>query len=305
MPTDCTTEVASPATPGALGSWLRAARPKTLPAAVAPVVVGSAVAAREGMLNLNLALITALATTAIQVGTNFANDLFDFHKGADNAARVGPKRAVQQGWVTPRAMAIATAFAFVVAALLGTYLIVAAGPVILAIGIVSILAGLAYTAGPAPLAYVGLGDLFAFVFFGPVATVGTTFVQTGAFSLAALYASLPMGLLITAILVTNNLRDAVGDRDANKRTLVVRFGVGFGRLEYTLLLAASVALPVVLVATSQAPLGWLCPVPTLPWAVHLVQRIYRNKGRELNPMLGMTARYLLVYSALLAIGICI
>ena len=204
--------------------WIAAARPRTLPAAVAPVLVGSACALHAGGFAALPAVAALLVALLLQVGTNFVNDWGDFRRGADGPDRVGPARAVAAGWITPRAMALAGALAFGAAALLGIYLTLRGGPLALALGVLSIAAGVAYTAGPFPLAYRGLGEVFVFAFFGPVAVCGTELVQRGAVSQLALAASVPVGLLAAAILVVNNVRDVDTDARAGKRTIAVRLG---------------------------------------------------------------------------------
>jgi 1,4-dihydroxy-2-naphthoate octaprenyltransferase len=308
--------------PSRAKAWWLAIRPKTLPAAVGPVAVGTAVAALEGGARWLPALAALLGAVWIQIGTNLANDYFDFIKGADTAERLGPARATQQGWVSPRAMAWATAAAFGVAALFGAYLVAVGGWPIVWIGVASIVSGVLYTGGPAPLGYLGLGDVFVFVFFGPVAVAGTTYVQTGGWSRTALLASVPLGLLSTAILVVNNLRDARTDVRAGKRTLVVRFGERFGRVEYASLVAGAFAVAVVGWAMSTHGLlggslqgavaqpgaitggvGWLAPLALLPLAIAGLRRVMGADGAALNPELGATARLGLLYSLALTAGL--
>ncbi len=203
--------------------WLLAARPKTLPASISPVLVGSALALREGQFDVAVFLATLAAAVLLQIGANYSNDVFDYLKGADKA-RVGPTRVTQSGMVTPRQMMIATGVVFGLAALLGLYLVSVGGWPILLIGLVSIVCAVAYTAGPFPLAYRGLGDVFAFVFFGVVAVMGAYFLQTQQFTWMSFIASLPNALFATCIIITNNLRDIDTDRAAGKHTLAVRIG---------------------------------------------------------------------------------
>ena len=222
--------------------WVLAARPRTLPAALVPVIVGTAIAYLEGHAAWLPACLALWGATWIQIGTNFANDYFDARKGADTADRLGPTRVTQAGLASPRAVLAATAIAFGLAALGGLGLVAIAGWPIVAIGVLSILSGLAYTGGPFPLGYHGLGDLFVFLFFGLVAVTGTVFVQAHTVSPLAWGLSIPVGLLATAIIVVNNLRDAPTDVRAHKRTLAVRFGTRFARVEYTLLVALALAM---------------------------------------------------------------
>ena len=205
--------------------WLLAARPATLPAAVVPVLVGTAAALHGGVqLQIGPFVAALVAALLIQIGTNFANDVFDFHKGADTAERLGPPRVTQSGLVPPEQVLIATFVTFGLAALVGVYLVLVGGWPILVVGVLSILAGLAYTGGPWPLGYHSLGDLFVFIFFGVVAVVGSAYLQTLTITPLAVWASFPVGLLVTAILVVNNLRDIDTDRQVGKKTLAVRLG---------------------------------------------------------------------------------
>jgi 1,4-dihydroxy-2-naphthoate octaprenyltransferase len=245
-----------------------------------------------------------LAVVAIQVGTNYANDYYDARKGADTDARVGPRRATQAGLVAPGTMRRAFIAAFAVAVLLGVGLIARGGLPVLLIGIVSVACGVLYTGGPRPLGYVGLGDLFVLVFFGPVAVAGTHYVQTLSFSPAAAIAGLGPGLLSVAILVVNNLRDRHTDVGAGKRTLAVRFGARFARVEYAASVYAGLGLTI-LTAAARAPVA-IAGLALAPLAVRLVRRVGATDGAALNPLLGETARLLLLAtvaaSALLVAG---
>ncbi|WP_404423262.1 1,4-dihydroxy-2-naphthoate polyprenyltransferase [Nibricoccus sp. IMCC34717] len=289
--------------PGVVGIWIQAARPRTLPAAVAPVVVGAALAAREEAfypVATGLCLGFALL---VQIGTNFANDYFDFRKGADTAERVGPKRAVASGWVSPETMRWAMALTFLAAFAVGLNLLQYGGWPLLVIGVASIVAGVAYTGGPYPLGYNGWGDAFVFLFFGLVA-VGTTFyVQAGRVSAEALLCGTAVGALAANILVVNNYRDVETDAKAGKRTLVVRLGRGFARGQFLASLAVAFAAPVALVLRGLSPwvlLTWL----VLPWAISQVRALGRAEGaRELIQLLGETGQLLAVYALLLGAGV--
>lgn len=295
----------APPAPGSLSAWVLAARLKTLPAGAAPVLVGSAACAAEGSFALLPALAALLGALWIQVGTNFANDLFDYLKGADTEERAGPTRATQAGLLTKRQVTVGTIASFAFAALCGVYLIYVAGWPIALIGVASILSGLAYTGGPWPLGYHGLGDLFVFVFFGLVAVTGTHFVQSGEWSLLALLCAIPVGFLSTAILVVNNTRDARTDVKAGKRTLVVRFGERFGRREYAALVWGAPAMSFVIGHVLQSFWIFLTLLAALP-ALKLTRAMYRTEpGPALNPLLGQTAQLLLVYSLLLSAGLVI
>lgn len=286
-----------------LGAWVLAARPKTLPAAFCPVLVGSAVAAASGGMHLASAAAALLGAAFIQIGTNLANDVFDFEKGADRADRLGPVRAVQAGLLSPREVRWGMVFAFLAASASGLYLYLHAGPAVLVIGVLSILSGLAYTAGPWPLAYTGLGDLFVLIFFGFVAVLGTAFVQLGHVPTLAVWAAVPVGALSTAILVVNNVRDRLQDVRAQKRTLVVRFGRRFGELEYLILLGAAYLSPALMVALGPTGPAALLPLLTLPLALTLSLRLRREEGAPLNGVLAGTAGLLLAYSILLSAGL--
>jgi 1,4-dihydroxy-2-naphthoate octaprenyltransferase len=289
--------------PTPLQVWWLAARPKTLPAAATPVLVGSACAAATGGFDVPVALAALLTSLLLQIAANFANDVFDFEKGADTAERLGPTRAVQAGWVSPRSMRRALWVTLGLAFAVGLYLVSVGGPVLLALGVCCILAAVGYTGGPYPLGYHGLGDICVFVFFGLVAVAGTAYVLLGQVPPLAWLASLPIGCLTTNILVVNNVRDVETDTAAGKRTLVVRFGRDFGVLEYRVLLAVAYAVPVYLAL--RGPVGpWaLLPWLTAPLALRLARRLERERGPALNPMLGQTARLLFLFGASFALSI--
>lgn len=289
---------------GSARAWLMAARLPTLPVAVAPVLVGASVASRSGQLRWSAIVAALFGALFIQIGTNFANDVFDYEKGADDERRLGPPRAVQSGLITPREMRLGMFVAFAIAMLSGAYLAWVAGPVIFAIGLVSIFSGIAYTAGPYPLGYNGLGDVFVFVFFGFVAVVGTSWVAIASIPLQAWLAAIPVGALATCVLIVNNVRDYETDVDAGKRTLVVRFGRNFGVIEYATALLFAFATPLALVAFG-APLAVLGALLPLPFGIVLWRRLTRLRGPALNPVLAGSAKLLLVTSALLAFGFAI
>lgn len=281
-----------------------AARPKTLWASVAPVLVGGALAWRDDLFHTPSAIAALLGAILIQIGTNFANDLFDFQRGADTEARTGPLRVTQAGLVTPKQIRTAMIVAFVCAFAVGVYLVGRGGWPIVGIGVASIVAALLYTGGPFPYGYRGLGDLFVFIFFGPVAVVGTFYVQTlGATPLVWL-ASLPIGFLATAILVVNNLRDIETDRSAGKRTLAVRLGARGSAWEYTLLLLATLMVPFAawLIGLSSA---WVLIASFVMFAgVPLVVTVFRPVGGTvLNETLAGTARLQALYAVAFAVGV--
>lgn len=282
-------------------AWLSAARPRTLPAAIVPVVVGTAVAARADLARPALALTALAAAVLLQIGTNLVNDWGDARRGADGPERLGPTRVTQSGLVPPDRVAAAAAGAFAAAAVLGIVLIAAAGWPVAVIGAGAIVAGVAYTAGPWPLAYHGLGEAFVFVFFGPVAVCGAELVQAGAVSALALAASLPVGLLATAILLVNNVRDVDGDRRVAKRTLAVRLGRPAGRAMYAAAVGMAFATATVIAATIPAALlSWLS-IPLVRSPLRAV--LHRTDGPALNAALAATARLHLAFGLLLAGGI--
>lgn len=290
-------------TPSAWRTWASAARPRTLPAAVAPVVVGSAVAAHDHAFDAAAAGLCLIFALLVQVGTNFANDYYDFVHGADTPARVGPRRAVAAGLVRPEAMRRAMSAVFATAFAAGLGLIHWGGPWMLAVGIASILCGFAYTGGPWPLGYHGMGDVFVFVFFGLVAVTTTYFVQAGRISGFAVVAGVPMGLLASNILLVNNYRDAETDAAARKRTLVVRFGRRFARAQFAASLAAAFLVPFLFLAMGFGP--WcLLPLLAAPLAWSHVRRLAAAwTAPEQVALLGATGRLMALYGALFAAGV--
>lgn len=292
-----------PAAPGTLRRWVLAIRPATLTAAAAPVLVGTACAAAVDGFRAGPALAALAGALLLQVGANLANDVFDFEKGADTADRLGPTRVVHAGLLSAAAVRTAMAVVFTLALAVGVYLTWVAGPLIVVVGVLSIAAAVAYTGGPFPLGYHGLGDLAVFIFFGFVAVCVTALVQAGRVPALAWAAAVPVGALTTAILVVNNLRDIATDAAAGKRTLAVRFGRRAAIAEYDALLLAAYAVPVALVAAGPLGAPALLPLLSAPLALSLARRLARETGRALNPLLGGTARLLLVFGALFALGI--
>lgn len=289
--------------PPAWRVWVAASRPRTLPAAVAPVLTATALAWRDGGFNGWAAAVCGVFALLIQIGTNFANDYYDFVKGADTAERVGPKRAVAAGWVPPATMRAAMIVVFAAAFLIGLLLLKFGGWPLLAIGIASVICGIAYTGGPYPLGYNGLGDVFVFVFFGLVAVCATYFVQVGRVSENSILAATAIGALATNILLVNNYRDVETDVKAGKRTLVVRFGRPFARAQHALSLAIAFAVPVVFWARGLG-LWTLLPILLAPLAARHVARLKRAKTPlELIALLGDTGKFLALYSILLSAGI--
>lgn len=292
--------------PGSFQAWVLAMRPQTLPVSLGPVLVGSAVAYSVASFQFGPALAAALGALALQIGSNFANDVFDFEKGADTEARIGPPRAAQLGLLSGRALKIGMGVVFALATLTGVYLAYLVGPIILAVGAVSIVGAIAYTGGPWPLGYHGLGDVAVFVFFGLVAVIGTTFVQTAAIETLAVAAALPVGALATAILVVNNLRDVDQDRVAGKRTLAVRMGRGGARGEWAGLVVSAYAMLCVIWQAFETTPWVLLPLLSLPRAASLWRVIRASEeGDALNAALAGTAQLGFLYSLLLAVGLCV
>jgi len=284
--------------------WLMAARLRTLPAAVAPVLVGTALAVTEGTFRPLAFIAALLGAVFIQVGTNLSNDYSDARRGADTEDRLGPVRVTAGGLVPPRRVLMATYVTFGLAVACGAYLVAVAGPELLAVGAASILAGVLYTGGPRPYGYEGLGELFVFLFFGLVAVSGSYFVQRRGLEWQALVLAVPVGLLAAAILVVNNVRDLETDRRAGKRTLAVRLGRERTRVLYALMLAgafASVPVPWLLGSFS----AWLAlPVLAVPLAVRLVGTVRsRTDGPSLNGALAATGALQLVFCVLLSAAV--
>lgn len=284
-------------------AWILAARPKTLPAAFVPVVVGSAAAYSTGKFAFIYSFVALLCSLLIQIGTNFTNDLYDYLKGADTKERKGPLRVLASGLITVKEMKLAVMLTFGLAFLLGLVLVYKAGIIIFIIGVLSIIAGLAYTAGPYPLAYNGLGDIFVFLFFGVVGTSGTYYVQTEELSLFPLLCSIPVGALITNILIINNYRDIETDKAANKFTLAVKLGRTFTRYQYLFLLLISYAVPVWLFIQFNYG-GWIfLPFLSIPFAVTLIKMLYTYEGTQLNKTLELTAKFSALFGLLFSIGL--
>lgn len=283
-------------------AWILAARPKTLPAAVGPILVGTALALANGLFQAGPALAALLCALLLQIGSNFANDYFDFFKGADTHERLGPTRVTSAGLLTPDAMRWGMVVIFGAATLVGLYLIWVGGWPIFFAGLAALLAAVAYTGGPFPFGYYGLGDLFVFVFFGLVAVCGTYYVQAHTLPATVVLAAVPPGLLITAILVVNNLRDIDTDRRANKRTLAVRLGRRGTQVEYLVLVLVAYLTPLWLWLGMAQSLWVLLPLLSLPLALPLLRAVFTTQGKALNATLAGTARLSLVFSLLLAVG---
>ena len=289
--------------PGKFQAWVLAARPKTLPAASAPVVLGAFLALADDTFRWGPALAALAGALLLQIGANLANDVFDFHRGADTEQRMGPMRATASGWLTPRQMLTGMSVVFGLALLIGVYLTWQAGWLVAVAGLLAILAAIAYTGGPYPLGYNGLGEIAVFIFFGLVAVCGTYFVQAQTIPLLAVLAAIPMGLLCSNILVVNNLRDIETDRLAGKRTLAARFGAEWARREYLIFLVGSYLTPLVLALLRLTPwtalLAWL----SLPLAYRLVQQVRKVQGRALNRTLAGSGQLQMVFALLFGLGL--
>ncbi len=295
--------------PGSAGAWLLAARPKTLTAAVAPVLVGAAVGSLSSTIQTAPAArvlwglpLCVLGALCLQVGTNFVNDAADHARGADDSERLGPPRAVALGLLSARQAWRGALIAFSAAVCCGIGLAALAGSAIVIIGLASIAAGWAYTAGPFPLAYNALGELFVMIFFGFVAVCGTSLVISGQVPLEAWRASLVPGAMAAAILVVNNVRDEPNDRRVGKRTLPVIFGRGFGVAEFIVLLAIGYGMPIYLWRQSHR-LELLLPLLSAPWGAWLAAGLIRQRGAALNRILAGTAQLMIVHCALFALAI--
>jgi len=296
--------------PGPRAAWTMAARPKTLPASTSGVIVGSALAFAGGRFDLLPALAAFVVALALQIASNFANDVFDFESGADAKRAHGPTRVTQSGILSPRQVKIGLAVVIGIAALAGLGLVyhslaIAPGswPWLLATGLLAIISSVAYTTGPFPLSRLGLGDLFVLLFFGFAATMGSYFVQAGRMDAGPILLSLGPGLVIVAILVVNNLRDIDEDRETGKRTLAVRFGAGFAKAEY---LACLVLADIVLIAAVVFGLAapWtLLALLSAPLALKNVRTVLGAKGPALNAALGGTGRLSFVWALLFAAGV--
>lgn len=280
-------------------------RPKTLAASLSPVAIGTLLAWQVTTLNWILLTITLLSATFIQIGTNLANDYYDLKKGTDTENRLGPKRATHQGIISLKTTKIAFISAFTAAFIGGIYLIIIGGWPILIIGLISIALGVLYTATPFALAYTGMADIVSCLFFGPIAVGGTYFLQTNTISLDILVYGLAPGLLSTAILVVNNLRDDVEDRQNNKKTLIVRFGRQFGRIEYVTCIYLAALLPSIIFIKNGTNC-WAQLTLTLPIiAQNQIKSVFYDDSKDLNPTLGKTGRLLLIYTILISIGIVV
>ncbi len=286
-------------------AWWLAARPKTLPAAIAPVIAGSAVAVHEHGFFLPAAIAALITALLLQIAANFANDAIDFKKGTDTAERAGPTRVTASGILSADAVLKATGLALVLAAVCGLYLVWRAGWPFLLLGLAAIVCAVAYTGGPFPISYLGLGELFVFLFFGLLAVAGTAYVQTLELTWMAVAISIPIGALAVGILIVNNLRDIPTDTATGKRTLAVRIGARNTQYEYGLMLVIAMATPLALFFLGWLNWSWMLTVFTWPVFYRLWQAITTQTGPALNPSLGKTGKALLLYSVLLSAALVI
>ncbi|MAH81053.1 MAG: 1,4-dihydroxy-2-naphthoate octaprenyltransferase [Rickettsiales bacterium] len=273
--------------------WLLATRPKTLTAALCPVLLGLSIATELGPIDVTFSVITLLCAILIQIGTNFANDYFDFKKGGDSPGRIGPQRMVQAGHITETQMKRATIITLSCAFLFGLLLVYKAGWPILIIGIISIICAVLYTGSPFSLAYTGTADLFVLAFFGPIAVMGTVFIQSTTWSLDAFYLGLGLGAIATALLVVNNVRDYTEDKKNNKKTIVVRLGQLFGKLEYSLCIMVSYAV-VFTQSLNQQDLALIIILGAL--SAYMISQIWIKKEKELNTLLAQIGLFLISYT---------
>lgn len=288
-------------TPSKFESWILASRPKTLLAPFAPVMVGTSIAVYNGVYNIVAAMIAIFCSVLITVGTNFVNDLYDFLSGKDTAERKGPTRVLAAGLITEKEMRIGIYLVFGLTFFAGLYLVSITGYEILIVGVISILAGIAYTAGPFPLAYNGLGDIFVFLFFGLVATVGTYYVQAEELNTLIFLAAVPVGLLITNILVVNNYRDIDEDRTNSKNTLAVLLGRSFAKGQYiSSIIISYVALFLIYFHTEKLII--LLPILLLPLAIKQIKELFTLRGEALNDLLASTAKFSALFGLLLSLG---
>jgi 1,4-dihydroxy-2-naphthoate octaprenyltransferase len=289
---------------GTLRLWLLASRPRTLPAAIAPVLVGTSLAATEDEFSVLPFLAALVGSVFIQIGTNLSNDYSDARRGADTEDRLGPVRVTAGGLMPPKRVLVGTYVAFGIAVAAGLYLAAVAGWELLVVGAASILAGVLYTGGPRPYGYEGLGELFVFVFFGLVAVTGSYYVQTEELRWEAFALAVPVGLLAAAILVVNNVRDIETDRRAGKRTLAVKLGRDRTRLLFTAMVVAAFAAPAATWAFGGLSAWLLLTLAALPLVPPLIETVSsRTDGPALNGALAATGRLLAVFSLLLAAGV--
>lgn len=289
--------------PNFIQTWWLAIRPRTLPAAASGVTMGCALAWYDGSFMFLPALACLLIALLLQIGSNVANDVFDFERGADTAERLGPVRVTQAGFLTPTQVKRGMVVIFALAAMLGLYLAALRGWTVIWLGTAAILSAVAYTGGPYPLGYHGLGDVFVFIFFGVVAVAGTYFVQTGSVSPAAWWMSVPIGFIVTAILVVNNLRDLENDRKAGKHTLAVRMGEKATKAEYLLLMLIAYLIVPIFVWMKIIPVGAMLAWLSLPIAIRTLRVVFTQVGHPLNTALAGTGQTAFLFSFFFWVGL--
>ena len=283
--------------------WVLAVRPKTLTAAISPVLIATAMAFGDGVYHLPTAILCLLAALTIQIGTNLANDYFDYKKGADTDDRIGPTRVTQAGLINPGQFKWGFIIIFTISALICISLINRGGWSIIVLAIVSILSGILYTAGPRPLGYIGLGDIFVLIFFGPIAVSFTYYLQSFEMNLAVLLAGFAPGFLSVAILTVNNLRDQLTDKKSGKKTLVVRFGACFGYIEFLSSIILASFIPIVIYLFIEDHKFILLSSFVSIFAIPLFIKVLRCEDlKALNPLLAETGRLLLIYSVIFSTG---
>ncbi len=285
--------------------WIIAIRLKTLPAAISPVLLGSSLSYKYGYFSSLIFFMTLFAAILIQIGTNFANDVYDFEKGTDRDDRLGPVRATQAGLISPKKMKFSMLGTFSIAILVGCYLAWIGGLPIVFIGIASIIAGIAYTGGPYPLGYNGFGELFVFLFFGIIAVPGTYFLQAGTFTYLSIWLGSCMGMLSAAILVVNNIRDIDTDKVTGKKTLAVYFGILFSYIEFIILIIGPYLILLYLMINKNLDSSIYIVFFSLPIGLKLIFELITNTGIKLNTVLSSTAKLLFVFSLLCSIGLVI
>ena len=286
-------------------AWVLAIRPRTLPAAAAGVVMGAALAWHDGYFRFDAVLVCLFTALLLQIGSNLANDVFDFERGTDTAERLGPTRVTQAGILTPNQVKVGMAVVFGLSAVLGLYLAWLGGWVIIIMGIAAIVSAIAYTGGPFPIGYYGLGDIFVFIFFGLASVAGTYYIQAGTGTPAVWWMTIPPGLIITAILVVNNLRDLENDRKAGKHTMAVRLGERGTKIQYIACIAIAYLVLI--------PVAWFGLIPwwtlltwfSLPIAYQATRVVLTQKGRPLNVALAKTGQTALAFSLLFWVGLLI
>ena len=286
--------------------WLTACRLKTLPAGIAPVAVASIMAYERGLFRPVIFYVTLAAAILIQIATNLANDVFDFEQGADTSDRVGPMRVTQAGLVSPRAMKVAVGLVLSAALLCGIYLTSIGGIPIALIGLLSMLCAVLYTAGPFPLAYHGFGDIFVLIFFGPIATGGTYYLQTFEVNKSVLWVGFSLGMISTALLVVNNIRDHYTDKMANKKTLSVRFGRGFAKAQYGVLLFSAAFIPWLIASIDKPHKNCILASLYLIYATPTFLSVLKRSDPEtMIKALERTSKSLILFSVLFCVGWCL